>query len=50
LETPPQNISPTNETSLNCGAQRALDFETAAQQLRQVYLSPHTSFIKTFCP
>jgi len=46
LETPSQNISPNKKTSLDCGAWRALDFETIAQQLRQVYLCPHTSFTK----
>ncbi|KAL9356244.1 hypothetical protein Peur_049497 [Populus x canadensis] len=33
LETPPQNISPNNETSINSEARRALDFEDATQQL-----------------
>ncbi|KAJ6903863.1 hypothetical protein NC651_021129 [Populus alba x Populus x berolinensis] len=35
LETPPQNISPNKETSINSEARRALDFEAATQQLRQ---------------
>ncbi|KAL3578390.1 hypothetical protein D5086_019894 [Populus alba] len=35
LETPPQNISPNKETSINSEARRALDFEDATQQLRQ---------------
>ncbi|KAJ6971640.1 hypothetical protein NC653_032229 [Populus alba x Populus x berolinensis] len=33
LETPPQNISPNKETSINSEARRALDFEDATQQL-----------------
>ncbi|XP_061944980.1 uncharacterized protein LOC133668979 isoform X2 [Populus nigra] len=33
LETPPQNISPNKETSINSEARRALDFEAATQQL-----------------
>jgi len=49
LETPPQNISPSKETSKNSEARRALDFEATTQQLRQVYISPH--FLYTFfCP
>lgn len=33
LETPSQNISPNKETSLNCKARRALDFEAIVQQI-----------------
>ena len=50
LETPSQNISPNKETSLNCEARRALDFEAITQQIRQVYLSSHISFTIFFCP
>ncbi|KAL3610048.1 hypothetical protein D5086_001068 [Populus alba] len=45
LETPPRNISPNKETSINSEARRALDFEDATQQLRQVYISPHFLYI-----
>jgi replication factor A1 len=45
LETPPQNISPNNETSINSEARCVLDFEDATQQLRQVYISPHFLYI-----
>lgn len=45
LETPPQNISPNKETSINSEARRALDFEDATQQLKQVYISPHFLYI-----
>ena len=44
LKTPSRNISLNKETSLNYEARRALDFEATTQQLRQVYLSSHTSF------
>ncbi|XP_073264393.1 uncharacterized protein [Populus alba] len=45
LETPPWNISPNKETSINSEARRALDFEDATQQVRQVYISPHFLYI-----
>jgi len=49
LKTPSRNISLNKETSLNYEARRALDFEATTQQLRQVYLSSHTSFTIFFC-
>ncbi|KAJ6942148.1 hypothetical protein NC652_008067 [Populus alba x Populus x berolinensis] len=47
LETPPWNISPNKETSINSEARRALDFEDATQQVTIIMKMSITKQLKS---